>query len=196
MKKKLVHISEVLYSPHYHVINVFPALMPIFVPISLAKKDLQHHFTDDLRETNGTSTAWWRGDPQGCSQRPQRGADSCTTSITPQRGAQAGKLGFGLLSWKHTHGTSDLPLAHLQSLLASALCSSAHPAMAWQCRSIPAACRDSLASTLGSPGVPPHIPAKISNFPSLWNLIPPDISTGFTCSSKDSDKLYKPQLKS
>lgn len=55
MKKKLVCVSEVLYSPHYHVTKGLTALMPIFVPTSAAKKDLQHHFTDG--ETNGTSTA-------------------------------------------------------------------------------------------------------------------------------------------
>lgn len=149
MKKKLVCISEVLYSPHYHVIKGLTALMPIFVPTSVAKKDLQHHFTDG--ETNGTSTAWWWVDPLGCSQRPQRGADLCT-SIKPQEictNQEAVLWGAELQT--HTQ-TSDLPLAHLQPLLASALCFSARPAVTWQCRSVPAACRDSLASTKGSWG--------------------------------------------
>lgn len=124
------------------------ALMPIFVPSSVAKKVLQHHFMDDVRETNGTSTAWWWAGPLGCSQRPQRGADLCT-SITPRRHAQAEKVGFGVLSCKHM-GLLTSPWPTCSLFWHLLLCTSF--SVTWQCRSIPAACRDSLASILGSWG--------------------------------------------
>lgn len=88
MKKKLVHLSEVLYSAHYHVIKALRSLMPVFVPTSVAQKDLQHHFTDDVRETNGkhgTSTAWWWVYPLGAARDPREVQVCAQQNITPQR---------------------------------------------------------------------------------------------------------------
>lgn len=95
MKKKLLHLSQVLHSPHYHVIkaphNSKAHFCPHFYSTERPLASFYRWCWLSVGETNGASTVWWWGDPARCrAEIPGGGSQVCAhvgllTSLQPTR---------------------------------------------------------------------------------------------------------------
>lgn len=149
MKNKVLHLSQVLHSPHYCVVKAPFNSNSHFCPhLHSTERPLASFYRCcwlSIRKNIDTSTDWWCVHPSRCRAEIPRGR--CwggsvlhNTSMSPLWCAQARKLCFGASHCKPKHRTPDLCLAHLQPLLAPALCCSAHPTLTGRWRSNAAAC--------------------------------------------------------
>lgn len=153
--------------------------------------------------------------------RLQMGASTKVQSRDPQRevlgrfrSASHKLWGFGALPCKTRHRTPDLCLAHLQPLLAPALCCSAHPTLTGQRRSSAAASalenslaafggclredRDALSFPLTFQTTPqfPFVSKTSPHLTSTLGLLAIQrIQTNFTDTTEVPADVYLPKLK-